>query len=121
MTTYNEQFLDAIADAIEKARCPGREGPYGLYDYSAYPGSEPPHVIRDFRPGLSGRAIGRTVECFEDAAEARRHYDELTRRYIAKAAVNAMEEWFSKRLQSEMTRRTEIALLGVALCPPDKS
>jgi hypothetical protein len=81
-------LLDLIADAIEAARCPGREGPYGLYDYSLYPGDGPPHAVRDFRDPRSpdfGAVVYRSPSG-EDAAEM---FETLTRRHIAAAALRA--------------------------------
>jgi hypothetical protein len=91
MDTPTPQALAAIWEAIEAAGCPHREGPYGLYDYSNYPGTEPPHVVRDFRDPRSadwGKAVFRT----SDAAAAKTEFTRLTHEHIAMAAYRASME-----------------------------
>lgn len=82
--------LDAIADAIRLAECPDREGPFGLYDYSGYgDGShDRAHRVRDFR-SYADPAYGSNVHVCDDAEEARRVYEEMTRRHVAAAAWDA--------------------------------
>ena len=84
----DDETLDRVAAAIEAARCPGREGPYGLYDYSSY-GFEMPHRVRDFRDPNS-KTWGDVVARFARAEEAEALFDTLTRRHIANAAINAL-------------------------------
>lgn len=82
--------LDAIADAIEQAQCPDREGPYGGYDYSYPDGEEPEkgrYVVREYR--YIDERYGRIVHQTHDKAEHDRVYKQLTRRHIARAARNA--------------------------------
>lgn len=78
---------ELLAAAIETASCPGREGPYGLYDYSEYPGETPPYVVRDFR--VRGPGHGDAVFSSHDRAEADAVYDRLTREHVARAAIEA--------------------------------
>lgn len=80
-------MLDAVADAMEAATCPDREGPFGLFDYTDY-GDPRPHHVRDFRDPRSD-TWGRPVHVGSDREEARRIYDEMTRRHVAAAAVAA--------------------------------
>lgn len=85
----NGAALDTIADAIEKAQCPDRQGPYGLFDYSRYPGDSPPRVVRDFRyPGLP--TFGHQVFSSHHEDKAAAEFERLTRRHIAAAAVVAV-------------------------------
>lgn len=80
-------MIDAAAKAYERASCPAREGPYGLYDYSGY-GAPAPHVVRDFRPGSP--TCGGWVACFADPDRAQAEFDRLTREYIFGAVVDAV-------------------------------
>lgn len=88
-------LLDAIADAIERARCPGREGPYGGYDYghnTDFYGPAPKdgrYVVRDFRDP-SSPAWGTWVHQCHDEAEHEAAFARLTRRHIAAAALETM-------------------------------
>lgn len=84
----DEATLDRVADAIEAAKCPGREGPFGLYDYSSY-GWPNPHHVRDFRDPRSD-SYGSCVAALTDPEIADRLYKTLTRRHIAEAAIAAM-------------------------------
>lgn len=94
MTVYTEEFLDKIAEAIEEARCPGREGPYGLYDYSKYEGNEDPYCVRDFRDTRND-TYGKVVFRTNDPDKARAVYDKMTRQHIALAAIRAMSACLS--------------------------
>lgn len=76
------EILDRVGSAIEHA---SKERPYGLYDYSNYPGDRPPHVVMYEKNGAS-------VFRSRDAAEARSVYERLCREYIAGAAIEAMRE-----------------------------
>lgn len=89
MIDITEEILDRVADAIEKARCPDREGPFGLYDYSNYRGNEEPHCVRDFRDPRSD-TYGNIIFRSSDREEAERMYERLTRQHIAAAAIAAM-------------------------------
>jgi hypothetical protein len=66
---------DAIAEALDTRA-------FGLYDYSAYPGEDPPHVVRDER---TGEAVFRSLA--PEPAEAK--YIELSRTFVARAALTA--------------------------------
>jgi hypothetical protein len=85
--------LDAIAVAIRVAECPDREGPFGLYDYSGYGdgSNDRAHRVRDFR-SRADSAYGSNVHVCDDPEEARRVYDEMTRRHVAAAAWDAVVE-----------------------------
>jgi hypothetical protein len=76
-------MLDVVGAAIEKAQS---QKPYGLYDYSNYPGEAPPHVVRDER-------TGRRLLTTWDPEEARSLFEELKRFYVADAAIKAMDQW----------------------------
>lgn len=82
-------MIERVADAIEMARCPDREGPYGLYDYSSYQWVKPYHV-RDFRDPASA-TYGDCVFRSQYRASAEAEYTRLTRAHIALAAIEAME------------------------------
>jgi len=87
----SDETLDAIAEAIRIAECPDREGPFGLYDYSSYgDGSHAgAHRVRDFR-SYADPAYGSSVHVCDDPVEARRVYEEMTRRHVAAAAWDAV-------------------------------
>jgi len=91
MTDFNEKTLNRVADAIEAASCPNREGPFGLYDYTRYlnEGSTKPHCVRDFRDPKSD-TWGDIIHCTDDPNEAQDVYNQLTRQHIAAAAIKAM-------------------------------
>lgn len=86
--------LDAVAFAIERARCPGREGPYGGYDYghnTDFYGPAPVggrYVVRDFRDYRSP-AWGAWVHQTDSHDEHEQAYLRLTGRHIAQAAIAA--------------------------------
>ena len=84
--------IEAAARAMKSAECPGREGPYGGYDYGHNPefyGPAPEggrHVIRDFRyPHSKGEWVHQT----DDAALHEAMYEKLTAEHIATAAITA--------------------------------
>ena len=92
MSEPTDEQLDRIAAAIEAAQCPGREGPYGLYDYG-YSNPNPPdepYCVRDFRDTRAAR-YGMTVFRSADRATAETKFEELTRRHVARAAWNALQ------------------------------
>jgi hypothetical protein len=86
--------LDIVASAIEKARCHGREGPYGGYDYghnTEFYGPEPEggrYVVRDYRDPRS-ETWGAWVHQTHDQDEHDQAYLRLTGRHIAEAAIHA--------------------------------
>lgn len=88
MTAIDNAMLDRVADAIEQARCPGRQGPYGLFDYTSY-GDPVPHHVRDFRDPES-KLYGSCVGAFADRQIAVELFETLTRHHIALAAIEAM-------------------------------
>lgn len=88
----------AAADVAEAASCPGREGPYGLYDYSNYPGTEEPHVIRDFRTLKKGEH-GATVARFATRKAAHAEYMRLQKLHVMGAAISAYLAALKERLK----------------------
>lgn len=84
----DRETLARVADAIEQAQCPNREGPYGLYDYTSY-GHPKPHHVRDFRDPKS-ETWGHAVLTTTDREEAEATYKRLTREHVAKAAIAAL-------------------------------
>jgi len=75
-----EADLNALAAAIKKASSERR---YGKYDYSEYPGKEPPFVVRDER---TGDAVFRSWS----RDEVEREYARLCDEHIARTAVSAL-------------------------------
>jgi hypothetical protein len=75
--------LERMARAIEDAT---NNRPFGLYDYSSYPGSEPPHVVRDETNG------GKIVFRSNTPVPAQLEHERLTRNHIARAALMAIRE-----------------------------
>lgn len=89
-----EEALEAAAEASHKASCPGREGPYGGYDYGHnedFYGKAPEggrYVIRDFRDTKSP-TYGRWVHQTDDQEIHEREFERLTRLHIAAAGIEA--------------------------------
>ncbi|MFZ3481690.1 hypothetical protein [Sphingomonas sp. 3-13AW] len=84
--------LEAVYAAIEAAQTPGKEGPFGLFDYSDY-GDPVPHHVRDFRDprsGTYGNCVFKSINR-EDAFGA---YERFTREHVAIAAVTATLQAF---------------------------
>lgn len=81
-------LIDAVADAIERAQCKGREGPYGIFDYMPY-GAEVSYLVRDFRD-VQSQSYGDSVFKTTDRDGAQRIYSKLTREHLAKEAINAV-------------------------------
>lgn len=80
--------LEKVARAIETARCPGREGPYGGYDYSKGKSSTP-YMVRDFRDPASPR-WGCVVAAFATSEECDAEFERLTEEHIARASLTAL-------------------------------
>lgn len=76
----SEEELRAVAAAIKKASSERR---YGKYDYSSYPGEEPPFVIRDEK---AGSIVFRS----RNYAETEREYERLCDEHLARAALSAI-------------------------------
>lgn len=94
MRTPTSDELLTINEAITNARQPGREGPYGLFDYTSY-GDRSPHHVRDFRlhtlrtnPDKYGACVFHSKD--KDMAQA--EYERLTAEHIGMAAFNAVVE-----------------------------
>lgn len=82
-----EKAIKAAAKAIKAAQCPGREGPFGHYDYSSY-GWDKPHRVRDFRDP-SSKTWGHDVFKSDSREESWAEYERLTEEHIARAALSA--------------------------------
>jgi hypothetical protein len=80
----SDDVLDAIAEAIRVAGCPDRQGPFGLFNYGTHGDAGGAHVVRDFRRGSA--TYGKGVFASDDSEEARRVYEEMTDRHVARAA-----------------------------------
>lgn len=87
-----DEVLDRVGEAIVRAGCPSREGPYGGYDYGYCREDDLPkggrYVVRDFRDPRSdtwGAWVHQTPD--KDVHEAVFH--RMTRRHIAQAAIAA--------------------------------
>lgn len=78
-----KSMLETVGTAIQDAQS---DRPYGLYDYSSYPGEDPPHVVKDER-------TRKEVYRSEDGDVARLIYERLCREYIADVAIKAMDQW----------------------------
>ena len=79
--------LEAIGKAIQESQQPGREGPFGLYDYTDY-GHPVPHHVRDFRD-YSSSTYGDCLFQSKDPDLARQVYERLTIEHMAIAAIKA--------------------------------
>ncbi|MCE4223450.1 hypothetical protein HCU64_06775 [Methylobacterium sp. C25] len=103
-----EAMAEKVYAAIEKAQCPGREGPYGLYDYSNYEGASAPHVVRDFRD-MRSPDYGKFIFRSDDPAVARDEYDRLTRLHIGETALAAVDPSIAAlRAENERLKAVEI-------------
>ncbi len=78
--TADDEMAETVARAIKKAQSVRA---FGLYDYSSYEGTSPPHVVRDER-------IGVVVFRNDDAEKARAEYDRLSDAFIATAVIAAV-------------------------------
>jgi hypothetical protein len=89
---YTDELLDRVAEAITRAQCPGREGPYGGYDYGHRREDDLPcegrYVVRDFRD-VSSDTFGAWVHQTPDVEVHEAAFDRLTKRHIARAALDA--------------------------------
>lgn len=94
MRENEKPLLETIADAIEAAQKPNV---YGLYDYSNYPGSLPPYVVR-YEP------TNEIVERFENPEPARAMYERLRREHVAKEVIHAFMDWMQNDLFERMVR-----------------
>lgn len=73
-------MLEKVADAIREAEAGDN---YCLFDYSKYPGTDAPHVVKD-----GYKELFRSW----DAKEAKAYYYKLKNNRVAKAAIKAMRE-----------------------------
>lgn len=92
---HSDAELDAVADVIENAECPGRQGPFGAFDYGHnedFYGPAPAAgrwVIRDFRDPASddwGTAVHQT----SDRDKHEEMFMALQRRHVADAVLRAV-------------------------------
>lgn len=97
--------VGAAIDAVVSVRA------FGLYDYSGYPGTEPPHVVRDEL---------KNVEVFrsDDRQAAHDEYERLCRAHIARAAIAAMREPTTAMINAFMNDSWDEAI-DAALATPD--
>jgi uncharacterized small protein (DUF1192 family) len=93
----DEQLIEAMAEAWERARCPGREGPFGGYDYghdASFYGPAPEagrYVIRDFRDPASPD-WGKWLHQTNDREEYEAMFDRMTKAHCATAALAALRK-----------------------------
>lgn len=87
-----DSMVERVSAAIVRAGCPGREGPFGGYDYG-YPDDTPVkggrYVIRDFRK-IGSPDFGKWLHQTDDAAVHEEVFAKMTREHIARAAIMAM-------------------------------
>jgi hypothetical protein len=89
------ELVERVARAIENARCTGREGPFGGYDYgydTDFYGPEPEggrYVVRDFRDP-SSPTFGAWVHQTADRDEHEAAFKRLTEHHIATAAIEEL-------------------------------
>jgi hypothetical protein len=86
--------LERAVEALNRAKCPGREGPFGGYDYG-YPNDRPVeggrYVIRDFRD-LSSPDWGRWLHQTNDREEHERQLQRMKDEHIVRAVIAAIRE-----------------------------
>lgn len=88
--------VEAVARAIKSASCPGREGPFGGYDYGhneAFYGPAPEggrYVIRDFRDP-SSPDWGAWLHQTNDRDEHESMFARMTDDHVAQAAIAALD------------------------------
>lgn len=101
-----EEEVERVARAIDKARCPGREGPFGGYDYghNRTPPEGGRYVIRDFRDP-SSPDYGKWVHQTDDQALHDATFERMTRHSIASAAISALRP--APKLTEEERARVE--------------
>lgn len=81
-------MLEKVADAIREAEAGDN---YCLFDYSKYPGTDAPHVVKD-----GYKELFRSW----DAKEAKAYYYKLKNNRVAKAAIEAMREPSEKMIEA---------------------
>ncbi len=105
MTELKKTLLQAVVEAIRESNCGGREGPFGLYDYTHKDKTTgaiiPRHVIRDFRTLRDGQ-YGKFLHEGTDATVMRALYDQMTEEHVAAAAIKAVIGWTSGELDDAM-------------------
>ncbi len=88
--------VEAVKAAIKLASCPGREGPFGGYDYGhneAFYGPAPEdgrYVIRDFRDRKSPD-WGKWLHQTDNREEHEAMFVKMTDDHIAQAAIAALD------------------------------
>jgi hypothetical protein len=87
MTTHTD-LVNEVAAAIKVAQA---ERPYGLYDYTRYPGDGPAHVVRN-------EHTNTIIAGYSNAEIARHLYDQLSSEYVAQAAIKATMGWLEADL-----------------------
>lgn len=92
----SQDDVGRVAEAIENARCKGREGPFGGYDYGYNPEfyGPPPeggrYVIRDFRDPASPD-WGKWLHQTDDKDEHEALFEKMTREHYARAAIATLQ------------------------------
>jgi phytoene/squalene synthetase len=94
MRTNPKPLLETIADTVGEAQ---DQRVYGQYDYSAYPGDEPPYVVRH-------EPTNEIVERFSDHAAATALYERLKREHVAKEVLHAFMDWMQNDLYASMVK-----------------
>jgi len=75
--------IEIVSDAIDRAECRGREGPYGGYNYDGL------LVIRDFRTlGSKGEWVHET----RDREEHESEFERLTKQHKVHTALKALSD-----------------------------
>jgi len=95
-------LLTAVSEAIAKADAHRK---YGAYDYSNYPGDAAPHVIRD-------EDTGATIYRGWDSAYCHSEYERLTKEWVARCAIKAMEDWLAADVAKRLAEFNRGALWG---------
>ena len=96
MVKMTQDEIQAVARAIKSASCPGREGPFGGYDYGhneAFYGPAPEggrYVIRDFRDP-SSPDWGAWLHQTNDRDEHESMFAKMTDDHVAQAAIAALD------------------------------
>lgn len=97
MTTNESTLVEKLARAMREAECPGREGPFGGYDYghnTDFYGPEPEggrYVVRDFRDP-SSPDWGKWVHQTHDCAEHERALQRLTDAHVVSAVLRTLAD-----------------------------
>ena len=95
-------IIEQCALAMEAAKCPCREGPFGGYDYghnNDKPVEGGRYVIRDFRDPASDN-WGKWIHQTDDRDVHDAEFDRMTQRHIARAVLAKFKELTAEPTQS---------------------